>query len=132
MPVCRIAREQHRREQHQADLKEHRQADEKAREQHRPVEASFPERRDEHARHDDGAAGLGEQLADDRPEPHDHRDEAERVADALLKRAWNVGERHPRAQPDEERPHGERDEGGDPHPGDEQHDERDAEERDEQ
>ena len=78
------------------------------------------------ARHHDGSAGLGEQLADDRPEPHDHRDEAERVAHALLKRARDVAERHARAEPDEERPRGERDEGGDPHPGDEQHDERDA------
>ena len=91
-----------------------------------------PSAADEDPRDDDRSARLGEELADDRSKAHDHRDEPERVADPLLKRARDVGERHARAEADEKRPGGQRNERGNPHPGDEEHDERDAEERDQQ
>ena len=47
MPVCRSDREEHRREQHQADLEEDRQADQESRQQQRPVEPTLTERGDE-------------------------------------------------------------------------------------
>ena len=77
-------------------------------------------------RHDHGAAGLGEQLSDHSAEPNHHRDGSERVAHAGLKRARNIGERHPRRKSDEERRHGERKKRRNAHPGDEQHDKGDA------
>ena len=125
-------REEDRREQDQADLEEHRQADEESRQQKRPVEPTLTERGDESSRDDDRAARFSEKLADDGAEGDDERDESERVANALLERAWNVGKRHARRDPDDGRARQQRDEGGQTQPRDEQHHERDAEASDDQ
>ena len=77
----RVQREQHRRQQHQADLEEHRQPDDEAGEHHRPVQPPLAQRIRPGPRHHDGAARLGQQLADDGAEADHHRDEPERVAD---------------------------------------------------
>ena len=66
------------------------------------------------------AAGLGQQLADDRAQPDDHRDESQRVADAGLKRPRDVGERHARREPNRQRTGRQREKGRHPHPGDQQ------------
>ena len=80
-----------------------------------------PERRHQRAGHHRRAARFGEQLADHRAEADHHRDEAERVADALLERPRDVGERHPRREADDDRTGQQRDERREPHPGDEDH-----------
>ena len=62
-----------------------------------------PSARHQRPRHDHRAARFREQLADHGSQADDQRDEAQRVADALLKRARDVGQRHPGAEPDDHR-----------------------------
>ena len=80
-------REEHRRQQDEADLEEDGQADDQRREHDRPLESSLAQSVDQRARDNDGAARFREQLADHRAEADDNRGEAQRVADPLLKRA---------------------------------------------
>ena len=57
--------EEDRRQEHEADLKEHRQADQESRQEHRPIQPLLAQRADEHPRHDQRSTRLGKQLADD-------------------------------------------------------------------
>ena len=66
------------------------------------------------------------------PRPMTSATKPERVADALLEGARDVGQRHPRAEPDDHRSDQQRDERRQAQPGDEQHHEGDAERGDQQ
>ena len=118
--------EQDRGQEHQAHLEEHRQADDESGQHQGPIETPFAKRVGQRSRHDHGAARLGEQLSDHRAEADHHGDGSERVAHAGLKRARNLGQRHPRRKSDKERGHGQRKKRRNARPGNEQHDERNA------
>jgi hypothetical protein len=96
-------REQHGGEQHQADLKEHRQPDHETRQHHCPVQPTLAQRTNQRGRDHCRPAGFGQQLADDRSQSDHHRHESQRVADAGLKTSRDVGERHAGGETDGER-----------------------------
>ena len=76
----------HRHQQHQADLEEHRQADDRADQRHRPRQRPRRGVADDGVDDLVGAAGVGEQFGE-------HRAERDQDADAGRGRAEPVGER---------------------------------------
>ena len=118
-------REHDRREQHETHAEEHRQAHDESDERDRPVHVPRAEEADHPVGDDFRAAGFGQHLADDRPEADDDRDEPQRVADALLERAYDRPERHPRNSAHEQRDEGEGDKRVEARPRDEGHQPRD-------
>ena len=73
----------HRHQQHEADLEEHRQPDERADQRHRPGQRPDAGPADQGVDDPVGTAGVGQQLAVHRAETDQHADAAHRVAEAL-------------------------------------------------
>ena len=125
-------REHDRREQHEADAEEDRQAHDERDECQDPGHMPRAEQPDQPFGHDLRTTGLRQHLADDGSKPDDDRDEPQRVADALLEGAYDGAERHARRGAHEERDEGQSNEGVEPRPRDEQHERDDGDGRPEQ
>ena len=95
--------EHQRDEQHEAHLKEDRNADDERHDVHRPVHPRPAERRNQRARDLFGAARFLQQLAEHRAQAEHDADEPERGAEAGLDRVGDFRQRHPREQSDEKR-----------------------------
>ena len=63
--------EEHRREQHETDLKEDRQSDDQRGQHDRPFEPALAQRGHQRAGDDNGTSRFGQQLADHRAETDD-------------------------------------------------------------
>ena len=95
-------REQDRRQQHQADAEEHRNADDESYDHHGPMQPTFAQCADEHAGDDFRPARFGEHFPQHCAQADDHGDVAQHLADALLKCRGDLQKLHPGAQPDEQ------------------------------